>query len=409
MAAVGGDARVDLLGEDLQDPLSDVAFEVGGRSARRRDGRARAVGVDDEEGAEAQVSLEIDGGAAQLLDAIGGDDDRQAVVVLDDVVGSGVLEEREGRGALVTAARDPITSILSARRSGLGCPARTRRTFPGQVGDPDDRPAAGDVIGGHLIDPGSNAHLSRGDSQLGYRVSCLLLLLPTAAYRAKDFLDAAAALGAEVVVASERRQALAGVMEDRALRVNLRRPEAAARPSSPSPSGRPSTPSWQSTIKVSSSPRSPPSALASRTTRPRRWRQRGTRRPCAGRSRPPTFPSPSTGSRARERTSPSSPPRSALPASLSRLALGEPWRHPRRRPARRRRGRHADPGDPARGWGGPGGAAARRVLPPRCRGRCRGPASGRRPRGPGGLRQARSPRGSLLRGDDLRHPLAPAG
>lgn len=59
-------------------------------------------------------------------------------------------------------------------------------------------------------------------------MSCLLLLLPTAAYRARDFLDAAAALGAEVVVASERRQVLAGVMGDRALRVNLRRPEAAA-------------------------------------------------------------------------------------------------------------------------------------------------------------------------------------
>jgi hypothetical protein len=55
-------------------------------------------------------------------------------------------------------------------------------------------------------------------------VSCLLLLLPTAAYRARDFLDAAGALGAEVVVASERRQVLAGVMGDRALRVNLRRP-----------------------------------------------------------------------------------------------------------------------------------------------------------------------------------------
>ena len=59
-------------------------------------------------------------------------------------------------------------------------------------------------------------------------MSCLLLVLPTATYRARDFLDAAASLGAEVVVASERRQALAGVMGDRALRVNLRRPEAAA-------------------------------------------------------------------------------------------------------------------------------------------------------------------------------------
>ena len=59
-------------------------------------------------------------------------------------------------------------------------------------------------------------------------MSRLLLLLPTATYRASDFLEAAAALGAEVVVACERRQALAGVMGERALRVSLRRPEAAA-------------------------------------------------------------------------------------------------------------------------------------------------------------------------------------
>ncbi len=56
----------------------------------------------------------------------------------------------------------------------------------------------------------------------------VLLLLPTATYRAEDFLAAAAAVGAEVVVASDRRQALAGAMGDRALRIDLRRPERAA-------------------------------------------------------------------------------------------------------------------------------------------------------------------------------------
>ncbi|MGH9071903.1 MAG: hypothetical protein ACRDX8_12235, partial [Acidimicrobiales bacterium] len=55
-----------------------------------------------------------------------------------------------------------------------------------------------------------------------------MLLLPTATYRAADFVSAAGALGAEVVVASERRQALARSMGDRALVVNLARPEAAA-------------------------------------------------------------------------------------------------------------------------------------------------------------------------------------
>ncbi len=56
----------------------------------------------------------------------------------------------------------------------------------------------------------------------------VVLLLPTATYRAADFLAAAAELGAEVVVASERRQALATSMGDRALVVNLDKPQAAA-------------------------------------------------------------------------------------------------------------------------------------------------------------------------------------
>ena len=59
-------------------------------------------------------------------------------------------------------------------------------------------------------------------------VARVLLLLPTSTYRAGDFLQAARALGAEVVVASERRQALAGVMGYRALTVNCRNPDEAA-------------------------------------------------------------------------------------------------------------------------------------------------------------------------------------
>jgi biotin carboxylase len=59
-------------------------------------------------------------------------------------------------------------------------------------------------------------------------VARLLLILPTATYRATDFLDAAAEVGAEVVVASERRQVLADTMQDRFLQIDLRRPDAAA-------------------------------------------------------------------------------------------------------------------------------------------------------------------------------------
>jgi biotin carboxylase len=53
-------------------------------------------------------------------------------------------------------------------------------------------------------------------------------VLPSATYRAPDFLDAAARLGAEVVVGSEHRQALSGSMGDRAITLSLSQPERAA-------------------------------------------------------------------------------------------------------------------------------------------------------------------------------------
>ena len=59
---------------------------------------------------------------------------------------------------------------------------------------------------------------------LCYRPARLLLLLPTAGYRAADF-TAARALGAEVVVASERRLVSMGEAQ---LTLDLCRPEAAA-------------------------------------------------------------------------------------------------------------------------------------------------------------------------------------
>jgi biotin carboxylase len=49
----------------------------------------------------------------------------------------------------------------------------------------------------------------------------ILLLLPTATYRASDFVAAAARLGVDVVVGSEHRQALSGSMGDRAVVVPL--------------------------------------------------------------------------------------------------------------------------------------------------------------------------------------------
>jgi biotin carboxylase len=55
----------------------------------------------------------------------------------------------------------------------------------------------------------------------------MLLILPTATYRAPDFMAAARKLGVEVVVASEHRQALSQQMGDRAITLSLRKPELA--------------------------------------------------------------------------------------------------------------------------------------------------------------------------------------
>jgi biotin carboxylase len=59
-------------------------------------------------------------------------------------------------------------------------------------------------------------------------VARVLLLLPSATYRAGDFLDAAASLGVEVVVASDAEQTMADTMGERALTLPLSDPEAAA-------------------------------------------------------------------------------------------------------------------------------------------------------------------------------------
>lgn len=59
-------------------------------------------------------------------------------------------------------------------------------------------------------------------------MSRVLLLLPSATYKAPDFVAAARSLGAEVVVGCDQPQVLAGSMGQRALEVRLGRPEEAA-------------------------------------------------------------------------------------------------------------------------------------------------------------------------------------
>ena len=59
-------------------------------------------------------------------------------------------------------------------------------------------------------------------------VDRLLLILPSATYRAPDFLAAARELGVAVTVASERRAAMSAAMGERALTLRLSDPAVAA-------------------------------------------------------------------------------------------------------------------------------------------------------------------------------------
>jgi biotin carboxylase len=56
----------------------------------------------------------------------------------------------------------------------------------------------------------------------------VLLILPSKSYRARDFTAAAASIGADLVVASDRRQAMSGFLGDRALTLPLQRPAESA-------------------------------------------------------------------------------------------------------------------------------------------------------------------------------------
>ncbi|HLL85787.1 MAG TPA: ATP-grasp domain-containing protein [Thermoleophilaceae bacterium] len=53
----------------------------------------------------------------------------------------------------------------------------------------------------------------------------VLLVLPSGTYKAPDFMAAARAVGAEVVVASDRRQALSGMLTERAVTLRLHDPD----------------------------------------------------------------------------------------------------------------------------------------------------------------------------------------
>ena len=85
--------------------------------------------------------------------------------------------------------------------------------------------ALGDVVFGHRHRRiyGELHNSNHGGSQ----IARVLLLIPSASYRAPDFMEAAHSLGIEIVVGSEQRQALADTIPGRTLELALGSPDVA--------------------------------------------------------------------------------------------------------------------------------------------------------------------------------------
>ena len=156
-----------------------------------------------------------------------------------------------------------------------------------------------------------------------------------------------------------------------------------------------------------------PSASASAATPPARWRPRATscgsasgwpRRACPARPSPP--------SRSTEDARGGGPPRALSLRAQAAGALGEPRGDPGRRRGRLRDGLRARGRPPRRSRGAGAGRGDRPDpgggLRPRRRGGAGGAARGRRPHRARPLRQARSARRAVLRGDHLRDAVAAA-
>jgi biotin carboxylase len=209
-APVRGDGGVDLLVEHGHDRSGDVTDElgVGVRAPRRLDGRRRRpVRVLHHHARTA----EVEGRTAKGISAPGGDHHRQIVVTLHDIVGTSFRERTQLHPVGVRTTR--LTRDLDEEREVIGFGLRgtdLEDLGAGLICDVEDR---------HGHTPGRDHDTS---------VPTVVLLVPTSTYRAADFIAAARAVGAAIIVASDERTPAADPGGARSLAIPLDDPEAAA-------------------------------------------------------------------------------------------------------------------------------------------------------------------------------------
>lgn len=231
--AVSCDRRVDVLVQNLLNTFGKRTCQISDRGCGRHRGRRR-VGVVDRKRWIGRVAAHREFRILELVDILGRDDHSQLAVSIDVVRGLAIIEGNETQFVYELTRPDPrdldeegeltVTWLTVPDLDDLG---------DGIVGDVQNG-----SIAAHGCSEKGLCHRTRSARfrQMGKThrirknavVPHVVLILPTATYRAADFMAAAQGLDLEITVASERPQMLGDAMGDGFLLIDCSRPEEAA-------------------------------------------------------------------------------------------------------------------------------------------------------------------------------------
>ncbi len=208
---VGGNRGVDLLGEDLLNPIGQRTRQIALWSLDHRGGRS--VRIVHRQTLLAQVERRT----AKLVDVLAAKHQGEAIVLFDDA------------GPLVDRAEGQLVLKVTATKTG-DLDEKTGFTLAGflvpQLLDHLESVCGDAHNRGFAHDPMVTRGPGFAHSPYPAAVARVLIVLPTGSYRAREFIAAAAALDVEIAIASEEAPPLG--LEDRFVRIDCQRPESSA-------------------------------------------------------------------------------------------------------------------------------------------------------------------------------------
>lgn len=236
-----GNGRVDVGGQHLSHLLGKGTAQLTDRFAPDR--RTRAVGVVHRQA----LGGEVQRGSPKFVDVVSGNRYHQITMPIEVIGRRAVRLRYEAQliGKLVAA--NPrhlnqqrigfVAGLLLADLNDLvaGRLRNGQDVFFAHAasverhGTRDDRVTGGATPSRSMLDAGFGRSCVSAALDHHGQMARALLILPTGTYRATEFIEAAAALDAEVIVASEENMALADQMGDDFLLIDCSRPEESAR------------------------------------------------------------------------------------------------------------------------------------------------------------------------------------